>query len=79
METLFQVNAVSIGFDGFITFLVNTYFIRGFKTTVPPKLFFLVKVWFFGLAPPPPPPLRLVFKAEGSTAFLKSDYNTSSK
>ena len=78
METLFQVNAVSIGFDGFITFLVNTYFIRGFNTTVPAKLFLLVKFLFFGLAPPPPP-LRLVFKAEGSTAFLKSDYNTSSK
>lgn len=55
METLFQVNAVSIGFDGFITFLVNTYFIRGFNTTVPAKLFLLVKVWYFGLAPPSPP------------------------
>lgn len=75
MEKLLQVNAVSIGFDGFITFLVNIYFIRGFNTTVPAKLFLLVKFWYFGLAPP----LRLVFKAEGLTAFLKSDYNTSSK
>ena len=58
METLFQVNAVSIGFDGFITFLVNTYFIRGFNTTVPAKLFFFVKFWFFVLPPPPPPPLK---------------------
>lgn len=52
METLLQVKVVSIGFESFMTFLANFYFICGVNTTVPAKLFLLVKFWYFGLALP---------------------------